>query len=87
MAFVELEKKGAIGIITMNRPEALNALNDQVLQDLSDVLDQVETDPESWSRWLPGRAGPSWQARISARCPASLRWRARLSELTATAYS
>ena len=46
MAFVELEKKGAIGIITMNRPEALNALNDQVLQDLSDVLDQVETDPE-----------------------------------------
>ena len=46
MAFVELEKKGAIGIITMNRPEALNALNDQVLQDLSNVLDQVETDPE-----------------------------------------
>ena len=46
MAFVELEKKGAIGVITMNRPEALNALNDQVLRDLSDVLDQVENDPE-----------------------------------------
>ena len=30
MAFVELEKKGAVGVITMNRPEALNALNDQV---------------------------------------------------------
>ena len=34
MAFVELEKKGAVGVITMNRPEALNALNDQVLRDL-----------------------------------------------------
>ena len=46
MAFVELEKKGAVGVITMNRPEALNALNKQTLEDLNTVLDQVETDPE-----------------------------------------
>ena len=46
MAFVELEKKGAVGVITMNRPEALNALDRQVLEDLNAVLDQVETDPE-----------------------------------------
>ncbi len=46
MAFVELEKKGAVGVITMNRPEALNALNDQVLRDLSDVVERVENDPE-----------------------------------------
>ena len=46
MAFVELEKRRAVGVITMNRPEALNALNDQVLRDLSGVLDQVEEDPE-----------------------------------------
>ena len=46
MSFVTLEQKGAIGVITMNRPEALNALNEQVLQDLSDVLDQVETNEE-----------------------------------------
>ena len=46
MAFVELEKKGAVGVITMNRPEALNALNDQVLRDLDEVLDQVERDEE-----------------------------------------
>ena len=46
MAFVELEKKGAVGVITMNRPEALNALNDQVLRDLDSVLDQVEHDEE-----------------------------------------
>lgn len=46
MAFVELNKQGAVGIITMNRPEALNALNDQVLRNLETVLDQVENDPE-----------------------------------------
>lgn len=46
MSFVTLEKKGPIGVITMNRPEALNALNDQVLRDLDAVLDQVENDDE-----------------------------------------
>ena len=42
MSFVTLEQKGSIGLITMNRPEALNALNDQVIRDLDAVLDQVE---------------------------------------------
>ena len=42
MAFVTLEKKGPVGIVTMNRPEALNALDKQVLEDLNTVLDQVE---------------------------------------------
>ena len=42
MSFVTLEQKGAVGLITMNRPEALNALNDQVIRELDAVLDQVE---------------------------------------------
>jgi len=46
MSFVTLEKKGPVGVITMNRPEALNALNSQVLADLDAVLDQVERDEE-----------------------------------------
>lgn len=44
--FVTLEKKGPVGIVTMNRPEALNALDRQVLEDLNAVLNQVEADPE-----------------------------------------
>ena len=44
MAFVEVTKQGNIGIVTMNRPEALNALNGQVLADLSAVLDEVAND-------------------------------------------
>ena len=44
MAFVTLEHRGPVALVTMNRPEALNALNDQVLRELDAVLDQVEAD-------------------------------------------
>ena len=43
---VLLEVKNGIGYITINRPEALNALSSQVLTDLNEVLDQVEKSEE-----------------------------------------
>lgn len=43
---VLLEVKNSIGYITINRPEALNALSSQVLTDLNDVLDQVENSED-----------------------------------------
>lgn len=46
MAYVTLEQKGSIGIITMNHPETLNALNGETLMDLSAVLDEVEANDE-----------------------------------------
>ena len=46
MAFVEVTKQGNIGIVTMNRPEALNALSSQVFADLTKALDIVEKDDE-----------------------------------------
>ena len=44
MALVELELKGQVGILTINRPEALNALNDQVISELDKVLDSIDTN-------------------------------------------
>jgi len=44
MSFVNYENKGAYSIITMNRPEALNALDSNVLDDLSAALDQIDLD-------------------------------------------
>ena len=41
--FVLYEESGAVGIITINRPKALNALNSQVLDELSKVLDNIDT--------------------------------------------
>ena len=36
--------KGAVGIITLNRPEALNALNAEVITELNQALDAFEAD-------------------------------------------
>ena len=44
MGFVKYEVNGAVGILTVDRPEALNALNEAVLQDLDSVLSQVDQD-------------------------------------------
>ena len=42
MAFVELEKKDQFAVLTINRPEALNALNDEVISQLDRVLDSID---------------------------------------------
>jgi len=61
MAFVTLEKKDHVGIVTMNRPEALNALNTDVLHDLEAVFDQVENDEDIYVAVITG-AGRSFVA-------------------------
>ena len=45
---VEYEKKGHVAIITMNRPEARNAINGEMAQTMEAALDQMESDPEVW---------------------------------------
>ena len=40
MAFVKTEVQGAVEIITIDRPKALNALNPEVLADLKAALRQ-----------------------------------------------
>ncbi|MCI2046837.1 MAG: enoyl-CoA hydratase-related protein [Faecalibacterium sp.] len=42
MAFVKTEVQGAVEIITINRPEALNALNPEVLNDLKAAFEAVD---------------------------------------------
>ncbi len=44
MGFVTYEQKGAVGIVTINRPEALNALNSAVLDDLAAAFDGIDQD-------------------------------------------
>ncbi|HQJ32004.1 MAG TPA: enoyl-CoA hydratase-related protein [Anaerolineaceae bacterium] len=42
MALLQYAVIGQVGLITINRPEALNALNRAVLQELNEVLDAVD---------------------------------------------
>lgn len=44
MTNVLLEKKGPYAVATIHRPEALNALNSQVLDELNETLDAVNLD-------------------------------------------
>jgi enoyl-CoA hydratase len=41
---VILERKGAVGLITLNRPQALNALSAALIRDLGAALDELEAD-------------------------------------------
>ena len=79
MTNVLLEKKGPYAVATIHRPEALNALNSQVLADLAELLDTVEADEEiralvitptrrsgRWSSPAPGRRH-SWRGPTSER--------------------
>ena len=43
---IRYEKKDGIGIATINRPEALNALNSTVVSELEQVISEVEKDAE-----------------------------------------
>ena len=44
MAVVEYSVKDAVGLITINRPKALNALNSEVLTALEEIFDNVDQD-------------------------------------------
>lgn len=44
MEFITYEQDGFVGVITINRPKALNALNSQVLDELNETLDAVDLD-------------------------------------------
>ena len=41
-----LETRGKVGLITLNRPKALNALSDQLMTELSAALDELESNAD-----------------------------------------
>jgi enoyl-CoA hydratase len=46
MAEVEYERRGNVAIVTLNRPEARNAVNPAVSKGMADILDKIEGDDE-----------------------------------------
>lgn len=57
MSFVEIQKNGKTAVLTINRPEALNALNSQVLSDLKEALDELKKEADLRCLIITG-AGP-----------------------------
>lgn len=42
MEFINYEVEGAVAVLTINRPKALNALNSAVLDELNEAIDAVD---------------------------------------------
>lgn len=61
MSFVKFEQQGGVAILTVDRPEALNALNSQVLTDLDEAIAKVEAADDVYAVILTG-AGRSFVA-------------------------
>lgn len=55
MSVLEVEHKGAVDWVTLNRPEALNALNDELIEALRDYFTALASEPDRRIVVLKGR--------------------------------
>jgi len=54
---ISVEREGQIATVTLNRPEVLNALNQEMITELLDLLDSLLSDEESRVVILEGAGG------------------------------
>ena len=62
MANILVEKKGRIGIITVNRPEQLNSMNSATRSEMTQSFEDMETDSDVSVVILTGASGKSFIA-------------------------
>jgi enoyl-CoA hydratase len=61
------ERRGHIELLTINRPEARNAINRATAQALSDALDECETDDDVWVVVLTGAGDKAFSAGMDLK--------------------
>jgi enoyl-CoA hydratase/carnithine racemase len=71
MSAVEREHRGHIAILTINRPEARNAINGEVSLAMSSILDELETDDDCWVVILTGSGEKAFSAGMDLKAFAS----------------
>ncbi len=54
MAIVDYEQRGHVAVLTINRPEARNAVNAEVASGIEEGIDRIEGDDEVWVGVLTG---------------------------------
>lgn len=60
--FVEVEKKDHVTIVTINRPEVMNALHPMAQREMNDVFDEFAADPEAWVAIITGAGKKAFSA-------------------------
>jgi enoyl-CoA hydratase/carnithine racemase len=60
--FCKVEREGPLTIVTMNRPEVMNALHPPANQELAQVFDEFAADPEQWVAIITGAGERAFSA-------------------------
>ena len=67
---VDYEQRGRVAVLTINRPEARNAVNGDVAAGMEAAIDRLEADDETWVGVVAGR-GPVFSAGADLKAIAS----------------
>ena len=62
-AEIDVTADGPLRIVTLNRPDARNAVNLVVSLGLGNALEEAEADAAEGPRAFAGKRVPNWQAR------------------------
>lgn len=60
--FIRVEKKGHITIVTINRPEVMNALHPPACKEMDDAFNDFAADPDAWVAILTGAGDKAFSA-------------------------
>ena len=60
--FVKVEREGPVTIVTLNRPEVMNALHAPAHFELGEVFDDFAADPDQWVAIVTGAGGRAFSA-------------------------
>jgi len=71
MPAVERERRGRVEILTINRPEARNAINGDVSKGMADALDELENDPACAVVVVTGAGDKAFSAGMDLKAFAS----------------
>ena len=71
--FVKVDREGPITVVTINRPEVMNALHPMANQELSAVFDAFDADPEQWVAIITGAGDRAFSAGNDLRYTAENR--------------
>jgi enoyl-CoA hydratase/carnithine racemase len=71
MSVVERERRSHVEILTINRPEARNAINGDVSLAMSSALDELENDDDCWVVILTGAGEKAFSAGMDLKAFAS----------------
>lgn len=67
MSLIETERDGALAVVTLNRPEAMNALSGQLRNELAAAVDALEADPDIRVMVLTGAGEKAFTAGLDLK--------------------